>query len=77
VGISREGSKPRNLRERPSDPTVALGAVAPSRRESWPRNFKLIPVSLLPFGREIVTIEQARAMGLAPEVAVPANPGNR
>ena len=40
-------------------------------------NFKLIPVSLLPLGREIVTIEQARAMGLAPAVAVPANPRNR
>ena len=33
-------------------------------------NFKLIPVSLLPFGREIVSIEQARAMGLQPQVAV-------
>ena len=40
-------------------------------------NFKLIPVSLLPFGREIVTIEQARLMGLAPAVAVPAKLGNR
>ena len=39
-------------------------------------NFKLIPVSLLPFGREIVSIEQARAMGLSPDVAVPANPAN-
>jgi uncharacterized membrane protein YccF (DUF307 family) len=29
-------------------------------------NFKLIPVSLLPFGREIVSIDQARALGLAP-----------
>jgi uncharacterized membrane protein YccF (DUF307 family) len=35
-------------------------------------NFKLIPVSLLPMGREIVSIEQARAMGLTPVVAVPA-----
>ena len=34
-------------------------------------NFKLIPVSLLPFGREIVSIEQARAMGLTPNVALP------
>jgi uncharacterized membrane protein YccF (DUF307 family) len=34
-------------------------------------NFKLIPVSLLPMGREIVSIEQARAMGLTPVVAVP------
>jgi uncharacterized membrane protein YccF (DUF307 family) len=36
-------------------------------------NFKLIPVSLLPFGREIVTIDQARAMGLTPTVAVPTD----
>ena len=40
-------------------------------------NFKLIPVSLLPFGREIVSIEQARAMGLTPDVAVSAEPGRR
>jgi uncharacterized membrane protein YccF (DUF307 family) len=26
-------------------------------------NFKLIPVSLMPFGRDIVSVEQARAMG--------------
>jgi len=31
-------------------------------------NFKLIPVSLLPMGREIVTVERARAMGAAPLV---------
>jgi uncharacterized membrane protein YccF (DUF307 family) len=37
-------------------------------------NFKLIPVSLLPFGRDIVSIDQARAAGLTPDVAVPANP---
>jgi uncharacterized membrane protein YccF (DUF307 family) len=37
-------------------------------------NFKLIPVSLLPFGREIVSIEEARAQGLASVVAVPSNP---
>jgi uncharacterized membrane protein YccF (DUF307 family) len=37
-------------------------------------NFKLIPVSLLPFGREIVSIEEARAQGLAAVVAVPSNP---
>jgi uncharacterized membrane protein YccF (DUF307 family) len=36
-------------------------------------NFKLIPVSLLPFGREIVSVEQARALGLAPEVIVRAD----
>jgi uncharacterized membrane protein YccF (DUF307 family) len=35
-------------------------------------NFKLIPVSLLPLGRDIVTIEEARRMGLQPEVAVAA-----
>jgi uncharacterized membrane protein YccF (DUF307 family) len=29
-------------------------------------NFKLIPISLLPLGREIVTADEARAMGLAP-----------
>ncbi len=34
-------------------------------------NFKLIPVSLLPFGRQIVSIEQANAMGLDAQVAVP------
>jgi uncharacterized membrane protein YccF (DUF307 family) len=35
-------------------------------------NFKLIPVSLLPLGRDIVTIEEAQRMGLQPEVAVSA-----
>src|SRR3954462_2478776 len=34
-------------------------------------NFKLIPVSLTPFGREIVDIEQAQRMGYAPEVTIP------
>jgi uncharacterized membrane protein YccF (DUF307 family) len=33
-------------------------------------NFKLIPVSLLPLGREIVSLEQAKRMGAAVEVAV-------
>ena len=37
-------------------------------------NFKLIPVSLLPMGREIVSIEQARAQGLAATVAVATDP---
>jgi uncharacterized membrane protein YccF (DUF307 family) len=37
-------------------------------------NFKLIPVSLVPFGREIVSVEEAEAMGLQPTVAVPADP---
>jgi uncharacterized membrane protein YccF (DUF307 family) len=39
-------------------------------------NFKLIPVSLLPMGREIVSIDQARAMGLTPQVAMPDDPRN-
>jgi uncharacterized membrane protein YccF (DUF307 family) len=34
-------------------------------------NFKLIPVSLLPLGREIVSVEEAEAMGLSPDVTVP------
>ena len=33
-------------------------------------NFKLIPVSLLPMGREIVSVEQARALDLEPTVAI-------
>src|SRR3954447_21028263 len=34
-------------------------------------NFKLIPVSLLPFGRDVVTLEQAARLGYQPEVAMP------
>ena len=34
-------------------------------------NSKLIPVSLTPFGREIVDIGQAQRMGYAPEVTIP------
>jgi uncharacterized membrane protein YccF (DUF307 family) len=34
-------------------------------------NFKLIPVSLTPFGRTIVDIGQAQRMGYAPEVTIP------
>ena len=37
-------------------------------------NFKLIPVSLTPFGREIVDIDQARRLGIEPAVALPADP---
>jgi uncharacterized membrane protein YccF (DUF307 family) len=37
-------------------------------------NFKLIPVSLLPFGRDVVTMEEARRMGMATLVAVPGGP---
>jgi uncharacterized membrane protein YccF (DUF307 family) len=33
-------------------------------------SFKLIPVSLVPFGREIVSVEEARARGLATRIAV-------
>jgi uncharacterized membrane protein YccF (DUF307 family) len=40
-------------------------------------NFKLIPVSLTPFGREIVDIDQARRMGLAADVRMPADPRRR
>ncbi|HKH17959.1 MAG TPA: YccF domain-containing protein [Solirubrobacteraceae bacterium] len=40
-------------------------------------NFKLIPVSVTPFGREIVDLEQARRLGVSPDVAVPAHPGAR
>jgi uncharacterized membrane protein YccF (DUF307 family) len=28
----------------------------------------MIPISLLPFGREIVSVEQARALGVEPQV---------
>jgi uncharacterized membrane protein YccF (DUF307 family) len=34
-------------------------------------NFKLIPVSLTPFGREIVDLDEARRLGLQAEIAVP------
>jgi uncharacterized membrane protein YccF (DUF307 family) len=37
-------------------------------------NFKLIPVSLTPFGREIVDIDQARRLGYAAQVTVPTDP---
>jgi uncharacterized membrane protein YccF (DUF307 family) len=40
-------------------------------------NFKLIPVSLTPFGRDIVDIEQARRLGLAGDVALPTDPRHR
>ena len=35
-------------------------------------NFKLIPISLTPFGREIVDLEQARRLGYSVDVSVPA-----
>jgi uncharacterized membrane protein YccF (DUF307 family) len=37
-------------------------------------NFKLVPVSFLPLGREIVPIDQAARLGATAEVAVPADP---
>jgi uncharacterized membrane protein YccF (DUF307 family) len=37
-------------------------------------NFKLIPVSLTPFGRDIVDLAQARRLGYATQVAMPADP---
>lgn len=40
-------------------------------------NFKLIPVSLAPLGRDIVGIDEARRMGAAVAVAVPADPAPR
>jgi len=35
-------------------------------------NFKLIPVSLLPLGREIVSVDQARALDARQQVTVPS-----
>jgi uncharacterized membrane protein YccF (DUF307 family) len=40
-------------------------------------NFKLIPVSLTPFGREIVDVDQARRLGYDVDVAVGADPPHR
>src|SRR5690242_16764182 len=40
-------------------------------------NFKLIPVSLTPFGREIVDLEQARRLGYTVDVTVPTDPATR
>ena len=37
-------------------------------------SFKLIPVSLTPFGRDIVDLAQARRFGYSAQVAMPANP---
>jgi uncharacterized membrane protein YccF (DUF307 family) len=37
-------------------------------------NFKLIPVSLLPLGREIVDNDRVYALGLEPTVSVPSDP---
>jgi len=40
-------------------------------------NFKLIPVALTPFGRDIVDLEQARRLGYEPHVVVRAEPPRR
>jgi uncharacterized membrane protein YccF (DUF307 family) len=37
-------------------------------------NFKLIPVSLLPLGRDIVSVEEAQRMGMQPLVTVGEQP---
>jgi uncharacterized membrane protein YccF (DUF307 family) len=37
-------------------------------------NFKLIPVSVAPLGRDVVSIDEARRQGAHVEVAVPADP---
>jgi uncharacterized membrane protein YccF (DUF307 family) len=37
-------------------------------------NFKLIPVSLVPLGRDVVSIDEARQMGSPSVVAVPDDP---
>jgi uncharacterized membrane protein YccF (DUF307 family) len=40
-------------------------------------NFKLIPVSLTPFGRDIVDIDQARRLGYSVRVAMPVDPSRK
>jgi uncharacterized membrane protein YccF (DUF307 family) len=40
-------------------------------------NFKLIPVTLTPFGRDIVSIEEAQRLGLQQEVAMPGGAPHR
>jgi uncharacterized membrane protein YccF (DUF307 family) len=37
-------------------------------------NFKLVPISLLPLGREIVGVDEARAMDVEHAVAIPSGP---
>ena len=37
-------------------------------------NFKLIPVSLTPFGRDIIDIDQARRLGYETQISVPSGP---
>src|SRR5215213_2113048 len=40
-------------------------------------NFKLIPVSVTPFGRDIVDLEQARRLGYATQISVPEDSSRR
>jgi uncharacterized membrane protein YccF (DUF307 family) len=40
-------------------------------------NFKLIPVTFRPFGRDIVSIEEAERRGLPQHAAVPSHPARR
>jgi uncharacterized membrane protein YccF (DUF307 family) len=40
-------------------------------------NFKLIPVSLLPMGREIVDIDTAYRLGMGTAVEIPVDPSRR
>src|SRR3954447_634144 len=40
-------------------------------------NFKLIPVSLTPFGRDILDIDQARRLGWPADVGVPPDASHR
>jgi uncharacterized membrane protein YccF (DUF307 family) len=37
-------------------------------------NFKLIPVALTPFGREVIDLDEARRLGYATQVTVPTRP---
>jgi uncharacterized membrane protein YccF (DUF307 family) len=39
-------------------------------------NFKLIPISLTPFGREVVDLDQARSLGYETQVTVPTGPSS-
>lgn len=36
-------------------------------------NFKLIPVTLTPFGRDIIDIDQAKRLGLGDSISVPSS----
>jgi len=40
-------------------------------------NFKLIPVSLTPFGRDIIDVDQARRLGYSAQVTMPADSSQR